>query len=481
MNKQVAFAVLIFFMAGFLIFYPILSVGFVSDDFVWLKESQNPQQFNLFNSQSFASTKGRPGTMALFQILSELFSSNGGRFHLVILVFHILNASLLFANLRRFRLSFGFSFLTALVFLIHFSNEEPLFWISCLSSIFCLFFYLCGVFLYLKYLKSGSLVLKLAIVGCSLVALSIREDALSIPITLVLLNYINKRERGLTLSNLLSSNVIFFLPSFIHLGWRITAAVHESMGYEFTLNPTLWVQNGLYFIFNLLVPIRFIFDQVGYNAHETLRLKIIAIKNIRFLIPVGLFLLMAFSFLAIRLRNKVSQLVRVGCILGMIGFLPYFALVGNAPRFLYFTLIGGAIVIVSGIFWLSKRISNTAHRLVFVSLGVILVVINFIIIQERSRWWIKSTQVAVNILQQTKTLADGLVPGDTLYVVNLPRRLNGAYIFHNGYKEAVSFITPEIAARVRYLEDKNLDKLKEFRGRRIITFENGKAKEMTDR
>lgn len=480
MNKRSALVFLVLAIAGFFVFFPSLKAGFVADDFVWLEKSRHLSEFNIFDVNSFACTKGRPGTMALFLAFHELFSTDARRFHLVILIFHIINALLLFVILRCFPLSTRFSFLTALIFLVHFSNEEPLFWVSSLSSVFCLFFYLCALLLYLKYLKKDSLLIKFAVLGCIMVALSIREDALSIPITLVLLNYIDKQEGGLRISNLLGGNIIFFFPSFIHLGWRITAAARESMGYEFTLNPMLWVQNGLYFILNLLVPIRFIFDQAGYSLHESLRLKIMAIRDIRFLIPVGLFLLIAVGILAIRLRKKVSGLVRAGCILGMIGFLPYFALVGNAPRFLYFTLSGAALVIASGIFWLSRQISNTQHRMVAMLLVFIVVTSNFLIIQERSQWWSKATQAITTILQQTKSLTAGLAPGDTMYVVNLPRRLNGAYIFQNGYSEAIVFVTPEISGRVCYLGDKSMDELKEFRGRRVFAFDNGKLREMTD-
>ncbi|MGE5692335.1 MAG: hypothetical protein ACM3YF_00975, partial [Candidatus Zixiibacteriota bacterium] len=327
-------------------------------------------------------------------------------------------------------------------------------------------------------MKKGSLLLKFAIIVSMLVALSIREDAVSIPITLVLLNYIDKQEKSLNLSNLLRTDFIFLLPSCAFLGWRILGALQESMGYEFTLNPAVWVQNGLYFVLNLCVPIRFIFDQVGYEAHELLRLRIMTVKHVHFLIPVSLLLLVAIGFLVLRLRNKVSGLVRIGCILGVIGFLPYFALLGNAPRFIYFTLVGGVIMITSFIFWLSRQFSNALCHLVTVFVGIIVVVINFVVVQERSQWWLKSAKMATTILQQTKVIADSLEPGDTMYVVNLPRRLNGAYVFHNGYPEAISLAVPGIVGRVRYLGDKNLNELKEFRRKKIYTFENGRLKEL---
>ncbi|HLG94618.1 MAG TPA: hypothetical protein VI546_07265 [candidate division Zixibacteria bacterium] len=463
-----------------MIFYPTLSVGFVSDDFVWLKESQNLQQFNPLDSQSFAFSKGRLGTMALFHVLYKFFPTDAGKFHLVMLFFHILNAVLLFSILSHVQLPYAFNFMTSLIFLVHFSNEETLFWVSSLSSIFCLFFYLGAVLFYLKSLSNSSLALKAAVLGCSLLALSIREDALSIPITLVMLNYMYKREDGLKMLHLLKENFIFLLPSILFLCYRVFAAIQESMGYEFTFNPTIWVQNGLYFILILFVPIRFFFDQLGYQVHEKLRLTIMALKDLQLLSVAGILILTVGVILAFRFRNKIPGHVKTGIALGMIGFLPYFALVGNAPRFLYFALIGGGIVITHAILWLSKQISKTYFSWTTAFIEVILVGINFIVIQERSGWWIKSGQTATAILQQTRAAAHALVPRDTLYITNLPRRLNGAYVFHNGYPEAISLIAPEIAGKVRFLGNKNLNELKVFGVKTIYTFEDGKLKKLTN-
>ncbi len=399
-------------------------------------------------------------------------------FHLIMLFFHTLNAVLLFSLLRHFQLPFAFNLVTSLIFLVHFSNEEMLFWVSSLSSIFCLFFYLLAIFFYLKDLSSSSLALKAAVLGCSLFALTIREDALSIPIALVMVNYIYKREVGWKILYLSKGNFIFLVPSVLFLCYRMFAATQESMGYELTFNPAIWVQNGLYFILILFVPIRFLFDQLGYQVHEKLRLSIMALKDLQLLSVAGILILTVGGILAMRFRNKIPGRIKTGVALGMIGFLPYFALVGNAPRFLYFALIGGGIVIAHAILWLSKQISKTCSSWVVAFLCITLVGASFIIIQERSQWWIESGQNAVAILRQTRVLAEALSPADTMYVVNLPHRLNGAYVFHNGYPEAISLTAPEIAGKVRFLGDKNLDELKEFKGKKVITFENGKLKEL---
>ena len=484
-NRQTILAALLFFALGFLIFHPALSVGFVSDDFIWLMESQNLQQFDPFDTQSLAFTKGRPGTMVLFLVLHKLFSADAGRFHLVMLVFHILNAVLLFAVLRRFQLPFHFNFTAALIFLIHFTNEETLFWVSCVSSIFCLFFYLGAIYFYLKDLKNGSLIFKTVVLGCSLIALSIREDALTIPVTLTVLHFLRTRKENVRIFDLWRRDFIFSIPAPIFLGYRRLSAAQESMGYAFSANPAVWVQNGLYFIFNLCVPIRFIFDQVSWGAHEKLRPLIIALKDIPILFVGGVLVLAAVVFLTFRFRNRISGLAKVGATLAAIGLLPYFALVGNAPRFLYFALIGGAIVMAQALFWMSERIYRNRPGRVAAFFGAVLVGASFFIIRERGQWWVKSSQLAFEIIEQTKVQAGSLRPGDTMYVASLPHRLQGAHVFHQGgysawspFEEAIALHAPELAGRVRYLGDKSLDELQEYKGRKVFTFKDGKLQEV---
>ena len=476
---------MLFFAIGFLIFYPALSVGFVSDDFIWLGQSQNLQQFNLFDSQSLAFTKGRPGTMVLFLILYKLFSADGGWFHLVMLVFHILNAVLLFAILCRFRLPFSLNFTAAIIFLIHFTNEETLFWVSCISSIFCLFFYLGAVHFYLNDSKTGSLFLKAAVLGCTSVALTFREDALTIPITLLVLDYLRSPKENIRIFDLWRRNFVFFIPTLIYLGYRLLSAAKESMGYAFSANPAVWVQNGLYFILNLFVPTRFIFDQVGWGVQEKLRPSIIALKDIQLLMGVGIFVLAAVIFLTFRFRNRISGLAKVGACLGLVGLLPYFALVGNAPRLLYFALIGGAFVIAQAVLWVSTWASKSHSGWVGACFGVVLVGISFVVIQERGRWWIKSSRLALEIIEQTKTQARSLTLGDTMYVANLPHRLQGAHVFHQGgysawspFEEAITLHAPELVGRVRYLGDKDLNELQEYKRRKVFTFRDGKLQEV---
>lgn len=474
MIKQIAAVMLLFFALGFLVFYPALLVGFVSDDYIWLKESQNPQQYDLFDSQSLVFTKGRPGTMALFFVLFKLFSADASKFHLVMLTFHILNAVLLLAVLRRLKLEFSFSFLTALIFLIHFSNEETIFWASCLSSIFCLFFYLGAVFFHL-------IKLKIAVLACSFIALSIREDALTIPITLLLLEYVSNREAGSKIWDLVKRNLIFFLPSIIYTGFRILSATNESMGYDFTLNPAIWAQNGAYFVLNLFIHIRYIFDQFGYELHETLLQKIAALQNYSLLAVGETVLLAAAVYLTIKFKKRILGLAKNGMFLSLVGLLPYLPMVGNAPRFFYFALVGGALLVTSASFGISRHISKERPEVLAAAFGIALTGLSFFVIRERGGWWIHSSRVAAEILEQTRTHAEALAPGDTLYVANLPHRINGAHVFHQrGYtawslfEEAVALSAPELAGRVRYLGDKNLKELQESRGRKVFMYVNGK-------
>jgi len=169
----------------------------------------------------------------------------------------------------------------------------------------------------------------------------------------------------------------------------------------------------------------------------------------------------------------------------LVGLLPYFALVGNAPRLLYFALIGGAFVIAQAVLWVSTWASKSHSGWVGACFGVVLVGISFVVIQERGRWWIKSSRLALEIMEQTKTHARSLTFSDTMYVANLPHRLQGAHVFHQGgysawspFEEAITLHAPELAGRVRYLGDKDLNELQEYKRRKVFTFRDGKLQEV---
>jgi hypothetical protein len=342
-----------------------------------------------------------------------------------------------------------------------------------------LFFYLGAAFFHLKGLKAAVLV-------CSMTALSIREDALTIPITLLLLDNVFHREASPRILDLVKRNLIFFLPSVIYAGFRILSAANESMGYDFTPNPAVWSRNGVYFVLNLFFPIRYFFDQFGYELHQNVIRKVTVLQNYPLLSVVGMILLTAMIYPAIKLRNKVSGLAKAGIFLCLIGLLPYLPMVGSAPRFFYLALIGGAMLAACAILWIAKRISKERLQIAVAAFSIVLTGLSFVVIRERGGWWIHSSRMAAEILEQTKAQAATLAPGDTLYVANLPHRINGAHIFHQGgyaawspLEEAVALAAPELAGRVRYLGDRDISELLEYRGRNVFAYENGRLQRVS--
>jgi len=105
---------------------------------------------------------------------------------------------------------------------------------------------------------------------------------------------------------------------------------------------------------------------------------------------------------------------------------------------------------------------------------------NTLVIQERAQWWIKAGFVARDILEETEQLSATLGSEEFVYVVNLPRRLNGAYIFLAGYREAIPLIIPDGEKKIRDLGFKDSAELKTYRGFRIYTYDDGAMKEIQE-
>ncbi|MCI0331552.1 MAG: hypothetical protein L0196_11530 [candidate division Zixibacteria bacterium] len=479
MNKQTTLVFLFLAVTGFIVFYPGLKVGFVADDFIWLEKSRHVSEFNLFDTSSFAFVKGRPGTMLIFSVLDRFFHLYSTGFHCVTLTFHILNAFLLFLIFHTIKLNYGFSLLVSLLFLIHFSNEENIFWAASLCTVFCLFFYLCSVLIYLKWLENSRMIFKISGLIFSVLAVSVREDAVTIPLVFLMLHFWNdkaKEDRPITWVTSFHKNWLFFLPPLFFLIYRWVSLAQDPRGYSFAFSPVIWVQNIAYFLVNLLLPVRYAFDKVGYDVQTEFRNHLMSYQS-SVVGVIGISLLILF-FLAVRARKKIPNLVKAGLLLFFIGLLPYLFLVGNAPRFLHFSLIGGMIVISSALYAAARLFSMPSPEKFVLLLGAAFTVGNLIVLHERAGWWVRAGQLAENIVAESSVLAGNLEKNEAVYITNLPRRINGVYIFHIGYNEAVSLFHPETDRRLQDIGTKDFDELRSYKDRRIFTYKAGKMQEV---
>lgn len=151
--------------------------------------------------------------------------------------------------------------------------------------------------------------------------------------------------------------------------------------------------------------------------------------------------------------KKGDKTLNSGLVFLLLSILPYLFLNGNGQRFLYFPVIGFSMISIYFISSIANRLASKgqsrAQKFIY-SFIVIIFLLNFVIIRERSHWWKEAGLTAKSVIQQIRTLASSAQESE-LYFVNLPSRIHGAYIFLTGFEEAVSVYYPEIEGKIKYL------------------------------
>ena len=72
----------------------------------------------------------------------------------------------------------------------------------------------------------------------------------------------------------------------------------------------------------------------------------------------------------------------------------------------------------------------------------VIVCILLLLSLEQTRWWDEAGRLCASTVDRVLTHAATVPTGTGLYVFDIPRRLHGAYVFHNGFEEAVRMNNP---------------------------------------
>jgi len=435
-------------IAGILIFLPGIFSFFNSDDFVWLKNSQKIS-FNTISS--FASNydsviKFRPLVHFFFQLIYSFSALNPLGYHLTGLIFYLLNALIFYTLLLKFNTHHQLSFISALIFVSGFAQEEALFWISAISSLLVTFFYLCSVWSFWSYLENKKIGFYIISFLLSVLALLAKEDGVTIFLAMFLLVYFKTSGEVLFKLKQGFKYVLPFLGlSILYSIIRYLTVPDNIMSKFLTFNPVVIIKNICYFGISLLFPVRFFFDLVGFQVHSYLnniiRLKLDNFWVILILIIISLIFLLSFLYFR---RKKISGF-KLGWGLFIIGILPYLPVNGNGQRFLYFSSLGFSLILAS----LLLYISNKVKKIKVLNLVVMLILIfNGVILYERSSWWRKAGEVCQEVMDKAGKIVSSAPESSKIYFANLPQRINGAYTFHTGFEEAIYLFYPEDKVKV---------------------------------
>ncbi len=130
-----------------------------------------------------------PVTMLSYLVDAELFGTWAGGYHLSNAFYHLLAALSLYAALRALTLQPGRSLFVALVFAIHPLRAESVAWISERKDVLCALFWFLSLWAYARHVHQPSFQRRLWVFLFALLALMSKSMAVTLPFTLLLLDW----------------------------------------------------------------------------------------------------------------------------------------------------------------------------------------------------------------------------------------------------------------------------------------------------
>jgi tetratricopeptide (TPR) repeat protein len=169
--------------------------GFVSlDDNFYVTDNGRVQSGLSWNNVGWAFTameayNWHPVTWLSHMVDVQIFGVRAGPHHWVNVLFHLINAILLFLVLRSATGAEGPSALVALLFAVHPAHVESVAWISERKDVLSTFFWLLATGAYVGYAKRPSVLRYLAVLPPFALGLMAKPMLVTLPFTLLLLDY----------------------------------------------------------------------------------------------------------------------------------------------------------------------------------------------------------------------------------------------------------------------------------------------------
>lgn len=217
---------LFFLIVAFLIYSPMINGPFLFDDIHAIaRNSYIPHFSNFFKFFTLTIFAGSPVDVGLdfsfYRPLQMIFHSfayqisglNPWFYHVMQVFIHCINALLLYAFIKKFKISSSAAFLGALLFLVHPVNVEAVSFISGLSDPLLMFFFLCGFNIYIDLNSEHKILKSLAVIFLMLLGLFTKEYGVMFApfLTLITLYFKNPEVKKVRLAILISVWILTFV------------------------------------------------------------------------------------------------------------------------------------------------------------------------------------------------------------------------------------------------------------------------------
>lgn len=459
----------LFTMALLVIITPFVYVSglrnyFVGDDFTWLRWSFSSGMAEI--PKFFVSAQGffyRPLIKTYFLLVNPFFGLQSYGYHFTSVLLHLggaLGALILAYLVTKRKL---IAFLTGLFFLIHPVNSESVLWVSSVGHLFAGFFYIWGLVAFVYWRQSAAKIKNVFLIlpiMAFILGLFSHELVVTFPLILIIYDLIfSHMDKKLWLKK-----AVVYLPFWIILGGyyylrNIIAGAHGLSGdYNYNLKnlPFNFVGNLFGYLGELVIGLRFIpiydWSRTFLRSHK----------------PIALGALTVPVVILIQLRKKInfknldisSELKIIIFAFGWlaIALLPFIGLGNIAERYLHLAQFGFFLALTFLMVKLFDRIKAKNLAVGLSTLVIITLILSGFYLTEMEgakKDWFQAGEIANKILLTLPSNYGEIASDTSLYFVNLPLRVNRAWVFPVGLKDGIWFIYRDDSLRI--YQKNNLD------------------------
>jgi hypothetical protein len=444
-------------LAGFLFILPSLNDGLVSDDYELIEEGRITGVEDVWTFFTEPGHKGfyRPIPRLLLGANQAVHGLSPFGYHLLNAVLHLAMSLAVYRLACRISRHPGISLATSVLFAVHFIHVEPVYWVSARNELLVALIYISILLLILRSDLKSSMVAW----GLFLLGLWCKETAITIPFVVGILGMY--RETGSPRDRVRQGIRVSFpfwliLTGYASLRWSVGADwPWTSQEIEFGVHPFLILKNMGQYTIQLLIPVRSLLDMFGSDTYAAMT------RVLRAGGPISTGLLLIILSIAFILVTIIGALfktggptARIGLTFALLTALPYLLMQGTGLRYMYLPSAGFLLAFVVG----AKTVMDTWGKSRFTRRHLYLmtlpVALSLLVTLDQTRWWDQAGRIADRVVEQVG--AKATVPGIPLYVFNIPRRLHGVYIFHNGFEAAMRLYRLKSTSGI-YDGDRRLD------------------------
>ncbi len=313
----------------------------------------------------------------------ELFGLNSGLHHFSNVLYHSFNVLLVFALIRRFGFSVGYSFFGAALFAFHPMQVEAVAWIVARKHLLGALFALASIHMYLSYVRKKKNAFYLSSLLFFLMSLLSKPNAIVLVGILFILDLWPLNRWGLeSLKKVFSEKIPYIFFTFLFAAtpilpfWAIEKGVRKDVAYATydviltNVSTTSFVQLGKFFLLGVM----------GIQRSITLNLQSdVKIMVIHFLI------LFASVWLAFRFYKTGRKTLAFGWCWFLIFLIPTLPLRWTADRFMYLPIIGLIIFFMDLMRILSSVYKIKTHYTFF--LGMVMMLSAALVMQSHLSYW----------------------------------------------------------------------------------------------